>query len=120
MSEFLDRVVQQVDRIGDINIRPAAILIFFDEGREDVELVALFGPGGGTPEFFNLPDRCRKIVIVSNRDEFPSSAPSEYRDGQGVDPIVLGMCSDKLDERSQNGNNARGARIKNRWVITPA
>src|SRR3979411_2468535 len=70
MSEFLDRVNQQVDRIGDINTRPAAILIFFNERREDVELVALFGPGGGTPEFFNLPDCRSKIVIVSNGMNF--------------------------------------------------
>ena len=54
MSELFDRAIQQVDRIGDINARPAGILIFFDERREDIELVTLFGPGGSTPELFNL------------------------------------------------------------------
>src|SRR5882757_10404152 len=70
MSELFDRVIQQVDRIGDINARPAGILIFFDERREDIEFVTLFGPGGSTPELFNLPESRGVIVVVSNGANF--------------------------------------------------
>ena len=59
-------MVQQVDGIGDIDIRPAGILIFFDERREDIELVALLRAGGSAPKSFNLRDGCGVVVIVSD------------------------------------------------------
>jgi hypothetical protein len=51
MSELFESVVQQIDRIGNINVRPAGLFVFFNECRKDIELVALLGPGGSTPSF---------------------------------------------------------------------
>jgi hypothetical protein len=75
-----------------------AVLIFFNEGRENIELVAVFGPDCGAPELLDLPKRGGVIVVVSNGMNF-HGVFLKVRDGQGVDPIVLGMRSDELDER---------------------
>src|SRR3981081_422822 len=70
MPELFDRVIQQVDRIGGLNTRPAAVLIFFDKRCENVELVALFGPDRSAPELFDLPNCGGVIVVVSNGVNF--------------------------------------------------
>jgi hypothetical protein len=51
MPELFDRVVQQIDRIRNLDIRPTGLLVLFDEGREDIELVALFGLGCSPQSF---------------------------------------------------------------------
>jgi hypothetical protein len=63
-------VVQQVEGIGDIYTRLAAFLVFFNERREDIELIALLRSGSSTPEFFNLPESRGVILIVSNGMNF--------------------------------------------------
>src|SRR6266700_6762312 len=97
MSQFFDRVVEHVDRIGDVDYRPAALLIFFDEGGKNIELVALLGPGCGAPEPFDLAKSRSVIIIISNGLNVHVRV-LELRDGQGVNPVVLGMRSDELDE----------------------
>jgi hypothetical protein len=70
MSELFDCVIQQVDRISDFNVRPAAVLIFFNKGCENVQLVAVFGPWRGAPEPLDLLDCRGMIVVVSNGVNF--------------------------------------------------
>ena len=41
MTEFIDGIVQPVDRIGGVIGRPARLLILLDEGGKYVELVAI-------------------------------------------------------------------------------
>jgi hypothetical protein len=56
VPELFDGIIQQVDGNGDINIRPAAFLVFFDQRREDIELIALLRPGSSAPELPDLPE----------------------------------------------------------------
>ncbi len=70
MSEFLDGIIQQVDRVGCIDARPTRLLVFFNEGCENVELVARVGPGRRAPEFLDLPNSRGVIVVISNRVNF--------------------------------------------------
>ena len=44
MSELCDRIIQQIDRIGDIqHWAQTTLFVFFDKRRKDVELVTLLG-----------------------------------------------------------------------------
>jgi hypothetical protein len=75
MSQLVDSVIQQVDRVRDIDTRPATVLIFFNKGRENVELVARFGPGCCAPELFDLPNSRGMIVVVSNGVNLQAGSP---------------------------------------------
>jgi hypothetical protein len=75
MSELLDCVIQQINRIGDIDIRPAGIFVFFHKHRENIELVTLLGAGGSSPKPFNLGDGRSMIVIVSDGVNFHGAFP---------------------------------------------
>ena len=99
MSELLDCVVQQVDWIGNIDIRPAGIFVFFDEGREDIELVTFLRPRGRAPKPFNLREGRSVVVIVPDGDGFPCCVPLVERHTESIDPIVLGMRSNEFDKR---------------------
>ena len=62
MSELIDCVMQQIDRIGIIGVRPAAVFVPFDERHENIELVAVFSIRCGAPQFFDLAQSCGVIV----------------------------------------------------------
>src|ERR1700754_3355802 len=70
MSKLLDCVIQQVNWIGDIGNRPTGIFVFFDECREDIELVAIFRADSSSPKPFDFRNGGGVIVVIPDRANF--------------------------------------------------
>src|SRR5437879_4500501 len=90
MTKFVDRIVQQIHRIGCVIVRPAAFFILLDKRYKNVELVAIIGARRGTPELFDFSKRRGVVVVVLDRTDFHWHSLKE-RDRQSVNPVVFGM-----------------------------
>jgi len=83
-SQLFDCVIQQIDRIRSVDIRPTAILIFFDKRYRISCLSPSSVPTAAPQSLFNLAKRFGVIFIVSDGVNFHAkhAKPSQKTAGK--------------------------------------